>query len=91
MSVKQDLLEILCCPVTKARLQVLNSEIQAKLNKKIQKGLVKNVGGKIVEELLEEALITLDAKTIYRLTSDIPNMIPSEGISIDDEDLILKP
>ena len=91
MSVKQDLLEILCCPVTKTRLQILNSEIQVELNKKIQKGLVKNVGGKIVEELLEEALITLDAKTIYRVTSDIPNMIPSEGISIDDEDLILKP
>ena len=46
---------------------------------------------KIVEEPLDEALITVDTKTVYRVTSDIPNMIPSEGISISDEDLVSKP
>ena len=90
MSVKQDLLAILCCPVTKVSLKILTSEMLVELNKKIQKGLVKNVGGKIVEAPLEEALITVDTKTVYRVTSDIPNMIPSEGIPISDEDIVPK-
>ena len=91
MPVKQDLLKILCCPVTKVGLKILPNEMQVELNEKIQKGLVKNMGNKIVEEPLDEALITVDTKTVYRVTSDIPNMIPSEGISISDEDLVPKP
>ena len=90
MPVKQDLLKILCCPVTKVGLEILTNEMQVELNEKIQKGLVRNVGGEIVEEPLEEGLITVDTKTVYRVTSDIPNMIPSEGIPISDENLISK-
>ena len=90
MPVKQDLLEILCCPVTKVGLEILTNEMQVELNEKIQKGLVRNVGGEIVEEPLEEGLITVDTKTVYRVTFDIPNMIPSEGIPIGDENLISK-
>ena len=91
MPVKQDLLKILCCPVTKMELKILPNEMRVELNEKIQKGLVKNMGKKIVEEPLEEALITVDTKTVYRVTSDIPKMIPSEGISISNEDLVSKP
>ena len=91
MPVKQDLLKILCCPVTKVELKILPNEMLVELNEKIQKGLVKNMGKKIVEEPLEEALITVDTTTVYRVTSDIPHMIPSEGISVSDEDLVSKP
>ena len=91
MPVKQDLLKILCCPVTKVELKILPNEMRVELNEKIQKGLVKNMGKKIVEEPLEEALITVDTKTVYRVTSDIPHMIPSEGIPVSDEDLVSKP
>jgi uncharacterized protein YbaR (Trm112 family) len=91
MPVKQDLLKILCCPVTKVELKILPNEMRVELNEKIQKGLVKSVGKKIVEEPLEEALITVDTKTVYRVTSNIPHMIPSEGIPVSDEDLVSKP
>ena len=91
MPVKQDLLQILCCPVTKVGLKILPNEMRVELNEKIQKGLVKNMGKKIVEEPLEEALIIVDTKTVYRVTSDIPHMIPSEGIFISNEDLVSKP
>ena len=37
MPVKQDLLEILCCPVTKVGLEILTNEMQVELNEKIQK------------------------------------------------------
>ena len=46
MPVKQDLLKILCCPVTKVELKILPNEMQVELNEKIQKGLVKNMGNK---------------------------------------------
>ena len=91
MPVKQDLLKILCCPVSKVELKILPNEMRVELNEKIQKGLVKSVGKKIVEEPLEEALITVDTKTVYRVTSNIPHMIPSEGIPVSDEDLVSKP
>ena len=91
MPVKHDLLKILCCPVTKVELKILPNEMRVELNEKIQKGLVKSVGKKIVEEPLEEALITVHTKTVYRVTSNIPHMIPSEGIPVSDEDLVSKP
>ena len=71
-------------------MSATSDKLRDLINEKIQKGLVRNVGGEIVEEPLEEGLITVDTKIVYRVTSDIPNMIPSEGIPIGDENLISK-
>ena len=80
MPIQNDLLEILCDPVTKTPLQLLTAEQVAALNTVIAAKGVKNSEGSIVEEQLQEGLITTDCKTIYRIDNDIPIMLAEQGI-----------
>lgn len=84
MSVKKELLEILCCPVTQKPVEVLPADKLARLNKLIESGSLKNIGGAKIEQAINEALITVDGKIIYRIDEDIPVMLSDEGISADD-------
>ena len=80
MPIDEQLLEILCCPVTKVPLEILSEEKQLELNNRIAQASVKNVDGQIVEEPIEEGLITENGETVYRVTDGIPIMLPGEGI-----------
>jgi len=80
MPIDKKLLDILCCPKTKTDVEMLSKDELDKLNAQIKKGLVKNVGGDQVENLLSEGLITVDKKTVYRIDDDIPVMLIDEGI-----------
>ena len=80
MAISQELLDILCCPATKAPVVMLSEEQLAKVNEKIAAGGVKRTDGEAVEEPLQEGLITEDGKTIYRITDDIPIMLIDESI-----------
>lgn len=74
------LLDILCCPVSKAPLRPLNrTELEA-LNRAISAGAVDTVAGVRVPAPLGAGLITTDGKVIYRLEDDIPVMLAEEGI-----------
>ena len=83
MSIKKDLLSILCCPVTKVPVEILPSDKLARLNSLIKKGSLKTVDGGKVEQAITEALITTDGKTIYRIDEDIPVMLADLGIPAD--------
>ena len=82
MPIDDQLLQILCCPVTKVPVQMLPDDTLTEINEKIAQGLLKNADGETVEQPLEEGLITEDGKTVYRITDGIPNMIPGAGIPI---------
>ncbi len=83
MSVDRKLLDILCCPVTKMPVKILPKEKLLKLNDAIKQGDVRFVGGDVVKEALEEALITENGNTVYRVKSGIPVMLQEEGIPTD--------
>ena len=83
MSVDRKLLDILCCPVTKMPVKMLSKEKLGKLNNAIKHGDVRCVSGNVVEDPLEEALITENGKTVYRVKSGIPVMLEEEGIPTD--------
>ena len=53
-----------------------------RVNHQIATTKVANVGGEMVEQPLDEGLITENGQTIYRVTAIIPNMIPDEGIPV---------
>ena len=80
MAVDKKLLEILCCPVTKIPVKMLPKPKLNALNERIAAGGVKRVSGDVVTEPLEEALITENGTTIYRVDSGIPVMLEDEGI-----------
>jgi len=83
MPISQDLLEILCCPKTKVPVVMLDGDRLARLNEQIAAGAVVNVGGETVAKPVQEALVTEDSRTVYRIDDGIPVMLIDEGISTD--------
>ncbi len=81
MSIDKHLLEILVCPVTKTPVKMLAKDKLAILNREVDKGEVTYVDGSPVEGPLEEALITEDGRTLYRVSDGIPVMLEEQGIS----------
>jgi uncharacterized protein YbaR (Trm112 family) len=81
MSVDKHLLEILACPVTKTPVELLTKDKLAILNREVEKGAVTYVDGSPVDAPLDEALITEDGRTLYRVSDGIPVMLEEQGIS----------
>jgi len=80
MPVNGKLLEILCCPVSKAPLVLLGQSKLEKLNQAIETGEALYIGGEKVTEPLQEGLITEDGKVIYPVQDDIPILLEEMGI-----------
>lgn len=74
------LLDILCCPLTKAPVRMLRREQIDALNRSIANGGVVTTNGAQLGQRLDAALITSDGRTIYRIEDDIPVMLVDEGI-----------
>jgi uncharacterized protein YbaR (Trm112 family) len=74
------LLEILCCPITRRPLRVLDADTLARVNAAIAAGKVRNHGGVELSEPLENALVTLDGDIVYPLRNGIPVLLEEECI-----------
>ncbi len=83
MPIQNDLLEILCDPITKTPVQLLKQDQVTAINAAIAAKQLKNIEGNIVEEPLQEGLITTDGKTIFRIDNDIPIMLSDQGIAAE--------
>ena len=84
MALRQDLLEILCCPQTKQRLRLLSEGELRSLNTSIKNCTVKNVQGAAVHSELSGALITQDNSLVYPIRSGVPCLISSEALATND-------
>jgi uncharacterized protein YbaR (Trm112 family) len=80
MPIAGELLEILCCPVSKIPLQLLSTERLNKLNAAIRANEALFVDGSKVAKPLEEALVTSDMKVIYPVEDSIPILLEERGI-----------
>ncbi|MCL2844512.1 MAG: hypothetical protein FWE23_03550 [Chitinivibrionia bacterium] len=78
----QDLVKILCCPETKQKVEFADKDIIRDLNKKIGAKQLKNRGGLLVSERIEDGLIREDKKYLYPIKSDIPIMLINEAIEL---------
>jgi len=81
VAVDHDLLDILACPLTKVPVKPLTKDRLAILNAEIARGSVADRQGNRVAAPLEEALITVDGKTIYVVEDGTPNMLSEHGIA----------
>ena len=75
------LLDILCCPVTKQPLALLNAGELEALNKAIAAGGLARQDGSLQAEPVREALVTRDHQSIYRIDDGIPVLLADEAIA----------
>ena len=85
MSGDPKLLEILVCPITKVSVRMLGKQKLSVLNRAIAEGGIKHFGGTVVDTPLDEALVTTDGRTVYRIDDGIPVML--EDLAIPTEQL----
>ena len=81
--VDKELLDILCCPETKEDVTLITGELIDTINKKIEKGEIKNRGGGEVKEKLDSGLMRKDKKYLYPIREDILIMLIDEAIPLD--------
>lgn len=80
MPMPSDLLDILCCPVSKRPLRRLDKQRLKRLNSAIGNGDVQYVDGTVVPAPLSDALVTDDGKVVYAIADGIPVLLPDLGI-----------
>ncbi len=78
--VSEELLQILCCPVTKVAVRRLEPAGLEALNAAVAAGGARHADGTPVGQPLEAALVTADRATVYRVEAGIPVMLPGLGI-----------
>lgn len=83
MSIDENLLSILCCPATKQTLRIADESLVLKINQAVSRGILVNVGQKLVSEKIEGGLIRSDGKLVYPIRESIPVMLIEEGISVE--------
>lgn len=82
MPVSQDLLDILVCPETKQPVKPASDELIERLNQQIEAGNLRNRGGDVVSNRIEEALLREDGQILYIVDDGIPVMLVEESITI---------
>ena len=74
------LLDIVCCPVTRLPLQLLDGTRLARLNSAIESGTVHVRSENLLDEKLIEALVTRDGRLVYPVREGIPILLEEESI-----------
>ncbi|MBN2492707.1 MAG: Trm112 family protein [Planctomycetes bacterium] len=83
MPISEHLLEILVCPRTRTAVKTVpDAEVQ-RLNELIAARRLHYADGSVVEQSLEEALVTVDGKTVYRIDDGIAVMLIERGIVLE--------
>jgi len=78
----QDLVKILCCPETKQKVEYAEKDVIRELNRKITAKQLKNRGGSLLTEKIDDGLIREDKKYLYPIKNDIPIMLINEAIEL---------
>jgi uncharacterized protein YbaR (Trm112 family) len=82
VTIDRHLLDIACCPVTRQPLQLMPEAMLARLNARIDQGLLRAVGGDQVGQRLDEALMTRDGRLAYPVRDGIPVLLEERGIPL---------
>ena len=81
------LLDLLVCPASRQPLALLDAKGLAALNQAIGAGGVQRSDGVPQQASLQQALITRDGKTVYRIDDGIPVLLEDEARTLTDAEL----
>ena len=82
MSFDRHLLDIACCPVTRAPLEPMPAATLARLNARIEAGQCTTVTKKAVTEPLNECVVTRDGRVAYPVRDDLPILLEEHGMHL---------
>ena len=77
----KNLLDIICCPVTRLPLELLDAGRLESLNAAIEAGDVRNNAEELLTASLPEALVSRDGRFVYPVRDGIPVLLEEESIS----------
>ncbi len=82
MLIKSELLEILCCPVSKEPLKLISDQELSNLNAKIKQKIVINQNKTLILAPFETGLIEHKNQIFYPIQDQIPILLESESVSL---------
>ena len=77
------LLVILRCPVTHKELSLAKGTTLKAVNAAIHAGTLSNRDGRVLDVVLDEALLTDDGKVLYPIANGIPVLLEGESINME--------
>ena len=80
MTFDRNLLDIICCPVTRLPLEPVSADLLEQLNRLIETRTLKSCDDTIVDQPLREALMTRDGRLAYPVRDGIPVLLEDQGI-----------
>jgi len=82
--IDKELLDILACPENKTPVRLVEQDLIDEINRRVEKGEIKNRGGKVVEKKIDGGLVREDGAYLYPVEDDIPIMLIDEAIPLKD-------
>jgi uncharacterized protein YbaR (Trm112 family) len=76
----KSLLDILCCPVTHAPLELMPDGALERLNARIAERKIKTCGDEPVHEPWQAALMSRDGRVAYPVRDGIPVLLEDHGV-----------
>lgn len=80
MSIDTNIIDIVCCPVTRLPMELMPEKKLHELNRLIRDSKLVSRDGAVLTVELREALITCDAKIAYPIENGIPILLEGQGI-----------
>jgi uncharacterized protein YbaR (Trm112 family) len=77
------LLAILRCPVTHKELALAKGQTLKRVNAAIDAGELSNRDGRVLDQVLDEALVTDDGKVLYPISNGIPVLLEGESVNME--------
>ena len=77
-----NLLNIICCPVTREKLSIATSKQLEFINTEIANSVLKKLDGSIAENPQSKALINATKTLLYPIEEDIPILLENEAIEL---------
>ena len=77
-----NLLNIICCPVTREKLSIATTKQLEFINAEIANSTLKKLDGSIAEKPQSKALINATKTLLYPIEEDIPILLENEAIKL---------